>query len=1090
MASGPGTSGTGSSVRDAIASTEPRVVCVPSLYTLKHGVDSKPEPGIIRSFDICLRLDGKGAYYENATSWNQVRHGGGLEANFFMVQLCMLFMEQTHTLGGLMCLVDPQENGALYASIVRSMAKIMIGNPANSDIKRRKDYTKCGHYVDRRFAHDIKYEVLLIKYEERMANKEEEDEDEEDDEEEGEKKSRKKKRRINKKKRAAKLVTEQRALPIAVPSETFQEWSARFPWMATGRFMLHACNGVRSLRPSESVDIPLPPGTGGIMEHFTDAQLLAKPNEDEMLDADYSSLLPPPENNPPTYVDPPPQEEAGGDNGDEPPNREEFLGKNRVSKIDMTVTPIPYADAEKKDQMACLIVRFLVRDEALDIGKFIHLALANNQSRSTAHKSTGRYAQGGHVEMFPNYTHLLHSNHPAGVHFDEDTYIRCLEQLKPELFRGKTKSEFAEQLDYINSKKPTHLANVLTIESALTLAAEAGARLSCLNPHQWLNRGQGLVMFPSTLTTYKPLAQQVFWWHPTKISFREYYFYHVQTASDFIRGLCNGANMEHFFETGEYESPEHVQQAVNDAFGHVEHLLSSQATVDRATLVASKLVRYETHNEFIHLNAEAQIIYKKVKQYRPAHSLQTLRDVQLVIAEHGRDNWTNWVSHTADAAVKDLKRMILELKSHPHYLPNMKNTQLRYDDAVIRNNSIEATAIKIKIERGKTIIKKMDQLNVRIEEWRSFEKRLRDYENYTKLVVQTQCALVKKFCSLWQTTGDIDQLPVPDPIKNILVWYRDNEAKFPNITRDFQWIDPEIDAFGNSMIRTANIYVWYARVLQPLICMLSEGLFSAYDADLKELSFHMMCHGRYDVGKTFTAIKTLIDFTCIPGTVSEHSLQTRAADTTKKHMYDQIVASDEAPRWLTSKSESEKPGNKELEDKEKIKLTRGQITQKTFVFVKLPNGDSIRWNEDTVSDHKKACVYVTNAEVESKEALSSRMFRITVKQSKTPANEMEGEKGPNMTADSQIYQHLLQMISAGSRKMMQVGGMFPEVEMWLFNNISNKILHYLREWNAIPLDVGSRSLDIIRPYVRQLCIRMAQHCVWDMPGKRTLAFIG
>lgn len=96
----------------------------------------------------------------------------------------------------------------------------------------------------------------------------------------------------------------------------------------------------------------------------------------------------------------------------------------------------------------------------------------------------------------------------------------------------------------------------------------------------------------------------------------------------------------------------------------------------------------------------------------------------------------------------------------------------------------------------------------------------------------------------------------------------------------------------------------------------------------------MMVHGRYDVGKTFTAIKTLVDFTCIPGTVEEQSLQTRAADTTNKHNYDIIVASDEAPRWLTSKKDAE--NNKELEDKEKIKLTRGQISQKTFVYAKLP----------------------------------------------------------------------------------------------------------------------------------------------------------
>lgn len=328
------------------------------------------------------------------------------------------------------------------------------------------------------------------------------------------------------------------------------------------------------------------------------------------------------------------------------------------------------------------------------------------------------------------------------------------------------------------------------------------------------------------------------------------------------------------------------------------------------------------------------------------------------------------------------------------------------------------------------------------EHWRNVAsddllKRVEEYELYCAALKDAQMEMAKDFCQLWNPNASVDDLPISDPIKVMLKWYKKNENMFPNVTRVYQAWDPSLDMFGNTQIQQLHIYVHFARILQPIICMLSEGLFSAYDHDMKELTYNMMVHGRYDTGKTYTAIKTLIDFTTIPGTVSEFSLSTKAADVTKKHSYDEIIASDECPEWMVSEEEGKK--NQDQVNKEKIKYTRGQITQRTFAYVNMPNGDKVRWNEDIVSDHKKACVFVTNHAVEAKGPLSSRMFRHTMKQTSIPSNEMKGYMAEKVNEDTRTWLRLNQYLTCCAKKAAQTGAIFPDVQMDLFDDVANKV---------------------------------------------------
>lgn len=374
-------------------------------------------------------------------------------------------------------------------------------------------------------------------------------------------------------------------------------------------------------------------------------------------------------------------------------------------------------------------------------------------------------------------------------------------------------------------------------------------------------------------------------------------------------------------------------------------------------------------------------------------------------------------------------------------------------------------------------------------QWRRFlteeqAVRVEEYELYANIINTAQDALNSQFLGIINLERDAENLPVSDALRSMIKWYQNVHAsKLPHMTREYATIDPQLDTFGNTMVRQLYIYTHYAKILQPMICLLSEGLFSCYDAFIDELSYHQMIHGRYEIGKTWTGIRTLTKFTCIPGTVSEYSLATKASDTTQKHSYDEIIATDECPEWLVNEAEAKK--NPELVNKAKVKMTRGQLVQKTFKFVDLPSGRKVRWVEDITTDHKNACIFISNGTAESKRALSSRMHRLIMKQCDILPNDMKGYVGETQMKDAQMFLHMNQFMSALSKKLAACGGIRPDVEMQLFEDVSSRVISYLRKQNAVPEDVGgTRSLEIIKSYLRQLIYKMAIRYTYDFPWSK------
>jgi hypothetical protein len=623
------------------------------------------------------------------------------------------------------------------------------------------------------------------------------------------------------------------------------------------------------------------------------------------------------------------------------------------------------------------------------------------------------------IEMFPTYQMYYNRMHPAGNRASKELYMDCVRKLVPDIVRDHFENSYTEMLANTHfDRGHTDIYRILSLERAITALSKAGGDPVVLgSAASWHNEEAGTLSFPGVHSrTWKFVTAAVFWDHPVDLGFKEFYFPFVETENNFLRQLVLGSDMRAI-----------IAQKAREAMGI--------STDDEEESLLEK-----------HVNDAFSVVRKLL-----TNNVRVDRGTLLGSSTVSYPTNNEFIHKDAEA------RPIYDAikKYYPcHYSDTLTMVQTRIDEFGIRWRDRLT-----EVER----------------------KRVEECELYNDILNESQNVRCKEFCALYQVDGDVDSLPIPDPIKAQLHWYKRNRMdKLPHMSREYRVWDPEMDFFGNTMIQQLDIYFFMARVLQPMICMLSEGLFSCYDAFMDELSFHMMVHGRYDVGKTFAAIRTLIHFSTIPGTVSEFSQWTGKSDVTRKHCYDEIVAADECPEWLTDELAARQ--NQELVDKEKVKLVRGQVVQRTFTFIQMPDGSKVRWNEDVVTDHKKACVYVTNRPVKARQALSSRMFRITAKPSSVPVGEMDGDMAPVLKNDTRTWLHINQFLTTAGKKAAQVGYLLPEPEMTLFETVSNKVLDCLKTWGYVDADVGQRPLERMKPYLRQLVYKMAVRAAFDVPG--------
>lgn len=902
--------------------------------------------------------DPRTPYRVGAQSWDDYLQTDGVNPIVFFLQFFMLFEEYSHLIGGSDCLLDPDTSPEDYHEVCRTAARLLVGSkppPTATQIEKKKKAVVMNDRVDLRYAYDVAWEKRVLEHEDKVKKQKEA---------KGKKASARNRMRKMRRKRKA-------AAPVKTPVQLYAEW---FEELGI-EYMHYGVHGDEF--QSEPVE--------RVQEQEEEEE-----EEEEQRGEDEA-------------------EEEGAEEGGvevEPlGEKPKYEGPRRMDKVSMTITEIPHA--RNPDEIMGLMVWFVFHDYNADPGFFYRRMVQNLRNRDTRSKTIGMGVRGAEEpEMFSAYESYMLSYHPAGKHTTLETYARCIQILNPDYVGAHYSGNmgmFLSDLDPTTNSK-AHVFNLLTPEFAIQCLKDAGGDPDVLGTAaQWINRDDGVLKFPQSVRTWKPMHAHVFWDNPKLSGFVRHYFPHVDMRSDFLRSLTSGMDMQAFLDGA---SPDATQ-----AYSKLEKMLTDDIRHFNADLDEGRDLGYTTSNEFVYKAKQTSEIYHHINQHFPSrHAQQTMLEAQELQRLHSV-RWRQYLTH--------------------------------------------------------------DQM-----------RRVEELELYNVVLNTAQEALTKQFCSLIQLEKDPSSLPVSEPIRAMIKWYQNVHAtKLPHMTREYVTIDPNLDPFGNTQIRQLYIYTHYAKILQPMICLLSEGLFSCYDAFMDELSYHMMIHGRYEIGKTWTGIRTLTKFTTIPGTVSEYSLATKAADTTQKHSYDEIVATDECPEWIVNENEAKK--HPEQVNKEKVKMTRGQLVQRTFAFVELPSGRKVRWNEDITTDHKKACVFISNGTAESKRALSSRMHRLIMKQCEISPNDMKGYVGETAMKDAQMWLHINQFTSALSKKLAACGGILPDVEMQLFEDVSSRVIKFLQQQNAVPADVGgTRSLEIIKSYLRQLIYKMAIRYTYDFPWSK------
>ncbi len=692
-----------------------------------------------------------------------------------------------------------------------------------------------------------------------------------------------------------------------------------------------------------------------------------------------------------------------------------------VSKVVFTVTAIP--SAADPDEIAGLYVRFMVRDPDLNPGKFIAALIRNAETRR-AQAMQGSDKRSFRTELFPNYAMYFGANgHPASSDMTHRVYFDLVTSICPELLNGDI--HMIDLHDTVNVDcmgNPFHPTTVLTTERACRLAVDAGCDPTLMLPSsKWWSPNTGVARFPDERTTgvvtYMYSPEQVFWHSPVNMGLATHYFPFIKLDDDFLATLVAGGDIDAFLDINL------PLEAGEDGAPPVRN----RADEDR-------FVRTTFHD------------FQELLRKKTVITRSELAGNTLIKYQTGNE----FVHRAAEAKV------------------------------------IGANVATFKPAHYRATFDAVQQLvHVYRDKWRDYANPqmlsdVHDCERYNEIVNKAQLACTKNFVALWQIDGDVDSLPLPESIRAILRWYRDNRgSKLPHVTREFVMYDEDLGLFGNSMLKSLKLYSCVARILQPIVCILAEGLFSCYRYSPNELAFNMMLHGRYDTGKSFMGITTLLEYTTIPDTVKIFCNATPAADTTQNHKYDMIIASDETMAWKVDSKAAERVPH--LVNKEKVKMTARAVGTEVFTKVIGPLGEDVRWSRTINSDHYVSLIEITNAEVEATAALSSRYHRMVIAQPRMPAREMKGDMAALMKDHTRVYLQINQFLSAGAYKLIQCGGML-EPNLQLFHDVSNRVIDYLCLKRAIEKDQGNRTLEIMKPYVIQCIIHNAIHCVFDLPS--------
>ena len=767
-------------------------------------------------------------------------------------------------------------------------------------------------------------------------------------------------------------------------------------------------------------------------------------------------------------------------------------------KIYVTLSSIPL-DEEQIEQgftdKKLYMLRLSVTDPTLDVRDWLSEMFRYVARQNSILSSASNNRRGDSFEpRFPAHAVVADADHPAYT-LDHHRYIQCAAEFQNDasLLRG---NGIITNKDIYRSDSPLNPINVFSFKNCQRILLKHGACDSSIGEFKdWLTP-DGTVIFPSTITTFQYPPETVLWVHPDRLGLMEQMFPQQNGSTALYTAVFKGNNIEDVLEseirrrrllTGEHNPQDHLEPSTQPAprpvAGQVDidlemagrRMLYDEITAAeqealgarimyRLHIKNARLVNYETENRMVHYAFESDIVYGNMGKFYP-HNAPDILTRSLPYIERHRNYWLSQLKkedYTLYAEICKRQGTALDknVEAWQHYVPDRKQRARML--AVFRKYRAH----------WKTYV---------LEDDKRLYADIERYERYVVLnqVVQDTC--MERFSQLWRLDGLVETLPISDGCKAVLKYIsKVLKSSGGIITRKLLRKDKSLTFFASSLTKLMVIFNRMARIVQPKVQILAEGLLSCYDWNPGEINFHILLHGRFDLGKTYQLLSTLLNFSSIPGRVEEETRATDAVSDSGTHKYDKTMAKDEIPQYYTSSKAQE--ANAERVNQLKQRMTRKQSFLTAFERKTMPDGSQKRGTQRYVTDDYSTMACVTNNEVEPTSALTSRFFCLVMKDVGVSVLTTMFKVHKGVKAASQEYVRLIEYHSAAGKKAAMCGAIMRDVNMDVWNDVSNQMIEYMIDNNMISKDKGYRSMQIMVPFLRQYVYHRAAILTWNIPG--------
>lgn len=781
----------------------------------------------------------------------------------------------------------------------------------------------------------------------------------------------------------------------------------------------------------------------------------------------------------------------------------ERIIRDNCPKVYVTLTAVPVIDTGSStyESRRLYVMRVSVVDPTIDVPAW--LAKLNRycqRQRIFISDSLNRSGGGRRQNFtfrFKYHDRVADTDHPA-FNFTRERYIKCASFMNGDSrIRTKKQIEFDKALYDRNSQ--LHPTKVFSFENtARILLDHGGDPLFIGEKEDWLHTAgdQKNAIFPVNTPTFTYPSDTVFWCAPNEIGLMEQSFPQRSSHSELYSAMMHGENIDEILKLEQKRRQDYnkvmahaknrhdatirlrqqgistmlpqredLNEVGDDGLSAIERDAVNRRVLHRHEIANARMLDYQTGNRMVHQAYEADAVYKNLAHLSVSNAAAVYTACQVYVEQY-RNAWLDHLSSEDKAALhaafKEGGTKVSAVDAGwAQFIPN-----------VDQRKRILST-YHLHRDDWKRVVEKQEP-----ELYKDVEK----YQQYALAIQIVQAGCLERFSQLFRLDGRVDNLPISDSVKAVCKWFPKNIGPDRIITRSkpFRKKDPALTFFATDMCKYMTIYSRVARVVQPKVPLIAEGFLSCYDWKPGEINFHVLMHGRFDLGKTYQLLTILLKFSSIPGRVREESRSTFAAKDAGVHTYDATLAMDECPNWMTNSRAQE--NNAELVNQMKQRMTNKRSHLLSFERKVMPDGSTSRDTTKYVTDDTSCMACVTNNVVEKTAALTSRFFTIVMKDVGVSVLDTQFRVDSELKGNAKRYIQLNEFTSCAAKKAAMCGAILRDVNMDLWNDVSKRMIEYLEENNIIPKDSGYRPIQIMVPILRQFIYHRAALLTWYIPG--------